>query len=98
MGNCEVVKVISPKGCVLNKSWGHWLLRNALQFIISMCQEIKKDLKFQRVIDSLTKKEVNIFDLGFKQLIVWMNHQVLEAFQPLISFLHAFHMKIRHNI
>ncbi len=95
MGNCEVVKVISPivKGYVLNQSWGHWPFGDAFQFIISMCQEIQEDLKFQRVINSLAKKEVNIFYLGFKQLIVCMNHQVLEAFQPFISFLHAFHIK-----
>jgi hypothetical protein len=53
-----------------------------------MCQAIQEDVKFQKVHDSLAKKEVNIFYLGFKQLIVCMNHQVLEAFQPFINFLH----------
>jgi hypothetical protein len=37
---CEVVvNILSPivNGCILNQSQGHWLLLNALQFVILTC-------------------------------------------------------------
>jgi hypothetical protein len=54
--------VLSPilKRCVLNQSRGHWLLGDALQFILTTCQELHDELSHQRVLDSLVEEEINM--------------------------------------
>ncbi len=39
--------------------------------------------------------EVNVFDTKLEEHIVHMKHQVLEVFQPFLSFLHGFKRKKR---
>lgn len=67
-------------------------------FIISTCQDIDENLICQIISNNLAKEEANVLNLELEQLIDDMKCQVLEVFQPLISFLHAFHMKNKHNM
>jgi hypothetical protein len=52
-----VVKVLSPivNGYVLDQNQGHWLLLDALQFIILIYQDIREELTFQPIFDSLVE-------------------------------------------
>jgi hypothetical protein len=57
---CEVVvKVLSRivNGYVLDQSQGHWLLLDALQFIILTYQDIREELTFQPSLDSLVEED-----------------------------------------
>jgi hypothetical protein len=67
-----VVQVLSPivSGCVLNQSHEHWLLLDALQFIISTCWDIKEMLAFQIVPNSLVEND--FCDHELKELMVYM--------------------------
>lgn len=56
---CEVVvQALSliMSGCVMNQSCGHWLLSNALQFIISTCQDVQELLTSQTVPNTLVRR------------------------------------------
>ncbi len=55
---CEVVlKLLSPtvNGYVLDQNQGHWLLLDALEFIILTYQDIRKEVTFQPILDSLVE-------------------------------------------
>jgi len=69
---CEVVMIfLSPTiyGCVLNQSQGHWLLVDALQFIILTSRNDREKLVFQPILDNLVQKE-DVFDFELKNLMV----------------------------
>jgi hypothetical protein len=57
-------------GCVLNQNQGHWLILVVLQFVISRCRDIRKELTFQPILDSLVEKD--FFDHELKELEVHM--------------------------
>ncbi len=51
---CEaMVKALFPIAtiCVLNQIHEHWLLPNALQFIISTCCDTQEELTVQTILD-----------------------------------------------
>ncbi len=78
------------RGFVLNQSRTHWLLRDALHFILTTCQEFRDELSHQRVLNNLAKEEINIFNYELEELISRMKCQVLEVLLPFISFVHGF--------
>jgi hypothetical protein len=59
-------------GYVLNQSWWHWFLGDALQFIISTCGKLCDELSSQRVFDSLDDLEVDAFEAKLQDLIIYM--------------------------
>jgi hypothetical protein len=92
------------KAVVLDYEWlryesklcRHWLLFNALQVIISTYRDVRKLLAFQIVFDSLAEED--FFYHKLKEFMICMKQQVLKAFLPLISFLHAFDRTRNHNM
>jgi hypothetical protein len=67
-----VVQVLSliVSGYVLNQSHQHWLLLDALQFIISTCWDIIKKLACQIVHNNLVEND--FCDHELKELMVYM--------------------------
>jgi hypothetical protein len=52
---CEaMVKALFPIAtiCVLNQIHEHWLLPNALEFIISTCWDTQEELTFQTILNN----------------------------------------------
>jgi len=64
-------------------------------FFIYRCQDIREELTFQSIFDSLVEKD--FFDHELKELEVYMKQQILEVLLAFISFLHAYDRKKRHN-
>ncbi len=64
----------------INKSHGHWLLGDGLQFINFAYHELCDELANQIILDSLGDLEVNVFDVKLEYLIVCIKHHVLELF------------------
>jgi hypothetical protein len=67
-----VVKVLSliVIGCVLNQSCGHWLLKDALQFVITKAHEFRDDVVNLVVLDNMGDLEANVFDAKLAKLTV----------------------------
>lgn len=95
-----VTKILSPIviGYVLNKSHGHWLVKVVLHFIITKTRELCDEVVNVVVPKRMGDHEVNVFDTKLEEHIVHMKHQVLEVFQPFLSFLHGFKRKKRSQI
>jgi len=89
------MKVLSPimRGCVLNQSQRHWLLGDALHFILTKCQEFHDELSHQKVPNNLVEEEVNVFDYELEKLISHMKCQMLKVFLPFIYVMHGFFLK-----
>jgi len=67
-----VVKVLSliVTGCVLNQNCEHWLLMDALQFVIIRAHGFHDDIANLVVPDSMGDLEANVFDAKLVELMV----------------------------
>jgi hypothetical protein len=90
-----VVKVLSPiaTGCVLNQSYGHWLLGDMLQFIITKTHEVRDEVGHVVNLDGTGDQKANTFDVELAYLVILMKCQILEVLQPFLYFMHAFEKK-----
>ncbi len=87
---CEiVVKIISPIviNNVLNKNHEHWLLGDALQFIIIKIHEFCNYVVDVVVLDNMADPKANGCDVELRKLTIRMKRQMLEVLQPFLSFL-----------
>jgi hypothetical protein len=57
-------------GCVLNQNRKHWLLKDALQFVITRVHEFHDDVANLVVLDSMGDLEANAFDGKLVELMV----------------------------
>jgi hypothetical protein len=74
------------------------LVKVVLHFIITKTQELCDEVVNVVVPKRMGDLEVNVFDTKLEEHIVHMKHQVLEFFQPFLSFLHGFKRKKRSQI
>jgi hypothetical protein len=83
-----MVKILSPIviGIVLNQSFGHGLLGEALHFVITKMHEMRDEVANVVVYDNMGDLEVNLFDVVLEELMVCMKCQVLKVFQPFFFF------------
>jgi len=67
-----VMKVLSPIviSCVLNQNCEHWLLMDALQFVITRAHEFHDDIANLVVPNSMGDPEANVFDAKLVKLMV----------------------------
>lgn len=98
---CDVVvKILSPIVTiyVLNQSCIHWLLGDALQFIITKACEFRDDVVNLVVLDSMGHLEANVFDAKVTKFTIHMKHQTLEVLWPFLSFFNGFDKKRGYNM
>lgn len=85
---------------VLNKNCEHWLLGDALQFVIIKIHEFCNYVVDLVVLDNMANPKANVCDAELKNLTIHMKHQMLEVLQPFLLFflLHGFDKKKAHNM
>jgi hypothetical protein len=86
---CEiVVKIMSPIviSNVLNKNYEHWLLGDALQFVIIKIHEFCNYVVDLVVLDNMADPKANVCGAKLKNLTICMKHQMLEVLQPFLFF------------
>jgi hypothetical protein len=79
---CDVVvKILSPivTSYVLNQSCGHYLLGDALQFILTKACEFHDDVVNLVVPNNMIHLEANVFDAKLAKFTIHMKHQTLEV-------------------
>jgi hypothetical protein len=74
---------------VLNQICGHWLPSGALHFVVTKTWELCDEVVNLAVPGNMGDLETNVFDTELEELMVHMKSQVLEFFQPFLSFLHG---------
>ncbi len=82
---------------MFNQICGHWLPSDALHFVITKTWELFDEVVNLVVPDNMDDFEEIFFDTKLEEFMVHMKCQVLEFFQPFLSFLHGLR-KIRVTI
>jgi hypothetical protein len=69
-----------------------------LQYVINKTYEVCDELINVVVPNSLGDLEANAFDVKLTKLMIRMKLQILEIFQPFLSFMHGFDKKRGHKM